>query len=126
MTNAVLTRFSSQTSAPTRPAPPADDLEQAYRQPSYGGPVVPPDNVKGYGGGSGSGGGIPIAPTRYMTIDDVIVRTGAMLGVLLLAGAANWVLTPESAAGGLIAVVIANIAAIILVRMLGKNLTEKY
>jgi len=104
VTNAVLTRFSSQTSAPTRPAPPVDDLEQAYRQPSYGGPVVPPDNVKGYGGGSGSGGGIPIAPTRYMTIDDVIVRTGAMLAVLLLAGAATWVLTPESAAGGLIAV----------------------
>ena len=32
----------------------------------------------------------------------------------------------DSNAGGLIAVVIANIAAIILVRMLGKNLTEKY
>jgi len=31
-----------------------------------------------------------------------------------------------ASAGGLIAVVIANIAAIILVRMLGKNLTEKY
>jgi uncharacterized YccA/Bax inhibitor family protein len=104
VTNAVLTRFSSQTGAPSRYVPPADDLEQAYRQPSYGGPTVPPDNVKGYGGGSGSGGGIPVAPTRYMTIDDVIVRTGAMLGVLLLAGAATWVLTPESAAGGLIAV----------------------
>jgi uncharacterized YccA/Bax inhibitor family protein len=39
-----------------------------------------------------------------MTLDDVIVRTGAMLGVLLLAGAATWVLTPESAAGVLIAV----------------------
>jgi uncharacterized YccA/Bax inhibitor family protein len=34
-----------------------------------------------------------------MTLDDVIVRTGAMLGVLLLAGAATWVLTPESSAG---------------------------
>ncbi len=31
-----------------------------------------------------------------------------------------------ASAGGLIAVVIANIAAIVLVRMLGKNLTEKY
>lgn len=31
-----------------------------------------------------------------------------------------------ASAGGLIAVVIANIAAIILVSMLGKNLTEKY
>src|SRR5262249_30581611 len=39
-----------------------------------------------------------------MTLDDVIVRTGAMLGVLLLAGAATWVLTPESSAGALIAV----------------------
>ena len=107
MTNAVLTKFSSQTSAPSRYAPPADDLEQAYRQPSFGGPTVPPDDVKGYGGGSGSGGGagrVPTAPTRYMTIDDVIVRTGAMLVVLLLAGAATWVLTPESAAGGLIAI----------------------
>ena len=102
MTNAVITRFSSQASAPTRYAPPADDLEQAYRQPSLGGPTVPPDNVKGYGGGSG--GSVPVAPTRYMTIDDVIVRTGAMLAVLLAAGAATWILTPESAAGGLIAI----------------------
>lgn len=102
MTNAVLTRFSSQASAPTRYAPPADDLEETYRQPSFGGPTVPPDRVKGYGGGSGEG--IPVAPTRYMTIDDVIVRTGAMLGVLLLAGAATWVLTPEKSAGALIAV----------------------
>jgi uncharacterized YccA/Bax inhibitor family protein len=39
-----------------------------------------------------------------MTLDDVIVRTGAMLGMLFLAGAATWVLTPTSAAGGLIAV----------------------
>jgi len=30
-----------------------------------------------------------------MTLDDVIVRTGAMLAVLLLAGAATWVLTPR-------------------------------
>lgn len=104
MTNAVLTRFSSQSSAPTRYVPPVDDLEQTYRQPSYGGPTVPPTGTKGYGGGSGGGGGIPVAPTRYMTLDDVIVRTGAMLVTLLLAGAATWTLTPASAAGGLIAV----------------------
>ena len=102
MTNAVLTRYSSATSAPNRYAPPVDDLEQTYRQPSYGGPTVPPTDIKGYGGGSS--GGFAGAPTRYMTLDDVIVRTGAMLGVLLLAGAATWVATPESAAGGLIAV----------------------
>jgi uncharacterized YccA/Bax inhibitor family protein len=104
VTNAVLTKFSSQASAPTRYAPPADDLEQAYRQPAFGGPTVPPDDVKGYGGGAGGGGRGPAAPTRYMTIDDVIVRTGAMLGVLLLAGAATWVLTPDKSAGALIAV----------------------
>jgi uncharacterized YccA/Bax inhibitor family protein len=106
VTNAVLTRFSSQASAPPRYAPPrygapANGLEQAYQQPSYGGPTVPPHDVKGYGGGSG--GGVPAAPARYMTLDDVIIRTATMLGVLLLAGAATWVLTPESSAGALIA-----------------------
>jgi uncharacterized YccA/Bax inhibitor family protein len=101
VTNAVLTKYAEKTSV--RQPPPVDDLEQAYRQPSYGGPTPPPTDItKGYGGGSG--GRIPAAPTRYMTLDDVIVRTGAMLGVLLLAGAATWVLTPESSAGGLIAV----------------------
>jgi uncharacterized YccA/Bax inhibitor family protein len=101
VTNAVLTKYAEKTSV--RQPPPVDDLEQAYRQPSYGGPTPPPTDItKGYGGGSG--GSIPAAPTRYMTLDDVIVRTGAMLGVLLRAGAATWVLTPESSAGGLIAV----------------------
>ena len=97
MTNAVLTKYAEKTSL--RQPPPIDDLEQSYRRPSYGGPTPPPaDITKGYGGG------IPVAPTRYMTLDDVIVRTGAMLGVLLLAGAATWVATPESSAGALIAV----------------------
>lgn len=100
MTNAVLTKYAEKTSV--RRPPPTDDLEQAYRQPSYGGPRPPIDIDKGYGGGFG--GGVPAAPTRYMTLDDVIVRTGAMLGVLLLAGAATWVLTPERSAGALIAV----------------------
>lgn len=104
MTNAVLSNYASKTAVRQRPV--IDDLEDQYRQPSYGGPTVPPDDTKGYGGGGGSGfgGGIPAAPTRYMTIDDVIVRTGAMLGVLLLAGAATWVLTPEESAGALIAI----------------------
>lgn len=102
MTNAVLTKYAEKTSV--RQPPTVDDLEQSYRQPSYGGPTPPPTDItKGYGG-RGFGGGIPAAPTRYMTLDDVIVRTGAMLGVLLLAGAATWVLTPESSAGPLIAV----------------------
>ena len=102
MTNAVLSRFNSASAGTlARPAPPDDKLEQSYRQPAYGGPTYPPaDNTRGYGGG----GGGPAAPTRYMTLDDVILRTGAMLAVLLLSGAFAWVLTPDKAAGGLIAV----------------------
>jgi uncharacterized YccA/Bax inhibitor family protein len=101
VTNAVLNRFTSaSTAAPARTAPPADDLEQAYRQPVFGGPTYPPTDVgKGYGGGGGAA-----APTRYMTLDDVIIRTAAMLGVLLVAGAFAWGLTPTKAAGGLIAI----------------------
>jgi len=102
VTNAVLTKYAEKTSV--RQSPAVDGLEQAYRQPSYGGPTPPPTDItKGYGGRA-FGGGIPAAPTRYMTLDDVIVRTGAMLGVLLLAGAATWVLTPESSAGAAIAI----------------------
>ena len=78
MTNAVLNKFNSATATPTRQAPPPDYLEHTYNQPAYGGPTYPPpDDTKRYGGGSGGRG--PAAPTRYMTIDDVIVRTGAML-----------------------------------------------
>jgi uncharacterized YccA/Bax inhibitor family protein len=44
------------------------------------------------------------APTRYMTLDDVVVRTGAMLGVLIIAGAFSWSLADSQAAKGLIAV----------------------
>jgi uncharacterized YccA/Bax inhibitor family protein len=100
VTNAVLNRFSSAgTAAPARPAPPPDDLERSYTQPAYGGPTYPPADVtRRYGGGE------PGAPTRYMTLDDVIVRTGAMLGVLLVAGAFAWVLTPSSSATGLIVI----------------------
>lgn len=36
--------------------------------------------------------------TRYMTLDDVVVRTGAMLGVLLLAGGFSWVIAPDAKA----------------------------
>jgi len=39
-----------------------------------------------------------------MTLDDVVVRTGAMLGVLIIAGAFSWSLADSQAAKGLIAV----------------------
>jgi len=77
---------------PNRPAaPPAGDLENLYHQPAYGGPTYPPTGVRGYGGG-GSGG----APSRYMTLDDVVMRFAAMLAVLFAAGAVSWALVPQA------------------------------
>jgi uncharacterized YccA/Bax inhibitor family protein len=49
-------------------------------------------------------GPVGTRPTRYMTLDDVVVRTGAMLGVLVIAGAVAWSFGTSSTAGGLIAV----------------------
>jgi len=70
-----------------------------YNQPAYGGPIYPPTGF-GPGGGGGGGGG---ASARYMTLDDVVVRTAAMLAVLLTAGAISWSLTSNTAvAGGLL------------------------
>lgn len=48
-----------------QPTPSADDLQAMYDRPAY-------------------------APTRYMSLDDVVVRTGAMLGTIVLAGAVAW------------------------------------
>lgn len=50
--------------------PQAADLQDMYNQPAY-------------------------APPRYMNVDDVVVRTGATLGVLLLAGLFSWTLVGE-------------------------------
>lgn len=42
------------------------------------------------------------AQTGRMTYDDVVVRTGALFGLLVAAAAATWVLTPPGAALGLL------------------------
>jgi uncharacterized YccA/Bax inhibitor family protein len=102
-------RSGSGSPATYSPGPSPEELERMYNQPSYGGPTVPPTtNVPGYGGGSGGGfggfGGAAV-PTRYLTLDDVVVRTGAMLGVLLLSGAASWILTPTGSAAGAVLIV---------------------
>jgi uncharacterized YccA/Bax inhibitor family protein len=100
--NPALNKFRSTVMAPARPAnpagpgmgqaPPVGQLEQMYNQPAYGGPTYPPTGgVPGYGGG-GSGG----APSRYMTLDAVVVRFSAMLAVLFTTGAVAWALTPRS------------------------------
>lgn len=115
MSNPVLTKFNAvangrqgQPSTTVRPAPPADQLQNMYDQPTYqpqrgyGGPGTPPPvGGGGWGGGNGGSG----APTRYMTLDDVVVRTGAMLAVIFVTGAITWALGPaSSSAGGLIGV----------------------
>lgn len=56
-----------------RGAPPtADQLSQMYNAPSYAGP--------------------PLAAERHMTLDDVVLRTAATLGILIVVGAAAWAL----------------------------------
>lgn len=56
-----------------RGAPPtADQLSQMYNAPSYAGP--------------------PLAAERRMTLDDVVLRTAATLGILIVVGAAAWAL----------------------------------
>ena len=97
--NPVLTRFNaaSTRTATFRPNQTGNptELEQMYNQPAYGGPTPPPTDPGrgGWGGGGGSS-----APSRYMTLDDVVMRTGAMLAVLFAAGAVTWVLNPTKGA----------------------------
>ncbi len=74
--NPVINKFGqvSGGNRPNLPTPTAGDLQSMYSKPAYAGPT-------------GSG--------RYMTLDDVVQRTGAMLGVLLVAGAISWIATPD-------------------------------
>jgi uncharacterized YccA/Bax inhibitor family protein len=73
--NPVINKFGkvSGGNRPDLPTPTAGELQDMYTKPAYAGPT-------------GSG--------RYMTLDDVVQRTGAMLGVLLVAGAISWTMTP--------------------------------
>jgi uncharacterized YccA/Bax inhibitor family protein len=77
----------------TRPVPPppsADQLNQWYAQPAYGQqygqPGFPPQAP-------------PAAPSRYLTLDDVISRSVVLIGVLLIAAAFTWFVVPDSAVG---------------------------
>jgi uncharacterized YccA/Bax inhibitor family protein len=97
--NPVVNRFGSgqvqDNRATTYPQPPTPgELRDMYNQPAYGGPTYPPTT----GGGGGGGGGWGAAPARYMTLDDVVVRTGAMLAVLFAAGAVSWAMLTTTAA----------------------------
>jgi uncharacterized YccA/Bax inhibitor family protein len=57
--------------------PDAAQLDQMYNAPAY-------------------------TPPRYMTLDDVVVRTAATLGTLVVAGALSWFMLSEQTALGLV------------------------
>lgn len=72
MPNPVINNFGRSAGGGT-PTPSAGELQGMYEQPSYAGPR------------QGAG---------YMTLDDVVQRTAAMLGTVFLAGAITWVAVP--------------------------------
>jgi uncharacterized YccA/Bax inhibitor family protein len=65
------------------PPPSADQLNQWYAQPAFG----------------QSAGMPPAAPSRYLTLDDVITRSVVLLGTLLVAAGISWFVLPDSIAG---------------------------
>jgi uncharacterized YccA/Bax inhibitor family protein len=76
---------SATGQGPVAPPPPsAQQLDQWYAQPAYGqqtfGPPIP-------------------APSRYLTLDDVITRSVLLIGSLFAAAAVAWFVFPDSAAG---------------------------
>jgi uncharacterized YccA/Bax inhibitor family protein len=72
---------------PIAPPPPsAGQLNEWYAQPSYG-QAAP-----------------PAAPSRYLTLDDVVTRTVVLLGTVLLAAGFAWFAVPDSAVGGVVAI----------------------
>jgi uncharacterized YccA/Bax inhibitor family protein len=76
--NPVINKFSKTTGAVATPS--AVDLSKMYEQPAYTGPRT----------------------SRYMTLDDVVQRTAAMLGVLLVFGAISWSIVSAHSAGPLL------------------------
>ena len=69
----------------TTPAPSAGDLDDMYNRPAYA------------------------PPARFMTLDDVVLRTAATLGVVVVTGAITWIANLESLAiiGALVGFVLA-------------------
>jgi uncharacterized YccA/Bax inhibitor family protein len=66
------------------PPPSASQLNEWYAQPAYG-QTVP--------------GKPPTAPSRYLTLDDVITRSVVLFATLLVSAGVAWFVFPDSAAG---------------------------
>jgi len=85
--NPVLGRGFGQQHATwnTAPAPSSGDLQDMYDRPAYA------------------------PPARFMTLDDVVLRTAATLGVLVVTGAITWIADLQSLAivGALVGFVLA-------------------
>jgi uncharacterized YccA/Bax inhibitor family protein len=73
MPNPVINQFGRAAGGGDR-VPSSVDLQKMYDQPAYTGPR---------------------SVTRYMTLDDVVQRTAAMLLTILTAGTVAWVAVPE-------------------------------
>jgi uncharacterized YccA/Bax inhibitor family protein len=73
----------------TAPAPSAGDLDDMYNRPAYA------------------------PPARFMTLDDVVLRTAATLGVVVVVGAVAWIADLQGLAivGALVGFVLALIIA---------------
>ncbi|MCW2496783.1 Bax inhibitor-1/YccA family protein [Jatrophihabitans sp.] len=78
--NPVIKKFGALSGANRGGAPSAQELQGLYDQPAYAGPR---------------------GAQRYMTLDDVVQRTAAMLLVLVAAGALSWAFTPIGTSGGM-------------------------
>jgi uncharacterized YccA/Bax inhibitor family protein len=65
------------------PPPSASQLNEWYAQPAYGQTVA----------------GQPAAPSRYLTLDDVITRSVVLFAALLVSAGVAWFVIPDSAAG---------------------------
>jgi len=64
-------------------------MNQWYAQPAYGQQV----------GQRGFPPHAPAAPSRYLTLDDVITRTLVLIATMLVAAGVGWFVVPNSAAG---------------------------
>ena len=71
----------------TAPAPSAGDLQDMYNRPAY-------------------------APARYMTLDDVVMKTAATLGVVVATGTVAWVL--ELGAIGFVGALVGFVLALVI------------
>jgi uncharacterized YccA/Bax inhibitor family protein len=145
MPNPVLRGFGD-TGAPRSqvPTPTPQQLQGWYNSPSYqpphgtqppqlgpyaqpGGGYPPPPAQPGGGyppppaqPGGGYAGFGPGAPSRYMTLDDVVVRTAMLLGTVLGVGALTWILAPDNAWGFVIVGALAGLGLGLYISFTGK------